>query len=96
MPPDEGFTPEQKNFLQGFAIGADVARAVRGLPILSGSANPQGTTIAVGGNAAPTAVPTPTPTPAAPASPFTLQIEAQDRFLAQGRQLCHEEKAKRE
>ncbi len=33
-----GFTPEQQNYLQGFALGADVARKVRGLPIISGGA----------------------------------------------------------
>ena len=36
------FTAEQKNFLQGFTMGADVSRAVRGLPILSGAAAPGG------------------------------------------------------
>jgi len=86
MPPDKGFNAEQKNFLQGFAIGADVARAVRGLPILSGSVgDPQGSTVTVGSS-----------TPVAPASPFPLQIEAQDRFLAQGKNLTAEEKAKRD
>ena len=89
MSQDEGFSGEQKNFLQGFAMGADVARAVRGLPILSGSAAAPGTTIAVGPAGSNVA-------PSAPSGPFPLQVEAQDRFLAQGKALCIEEKAKRE
>ena len=89
MPQDEGFSPEQKNFLQGFAMGADVARAVRGLPILSGSGGiASGTTVSVGGMSAVEA--------SKPTGPFPLQIEAQDRFIAQGRPICIEEKAKRE
>ena len=90
MADDNGFRDEQKHFLQGFAMGADVARAVRGLPILSGSAAATGTTIAIGPNGASTT------TPSAPSSPYPLQIEAQDRFIAQGKKLCNEEKAKRE
>lgn len=39
---------EQKNYLQGLAMGVDVARAVRGLPILSGVGAPAGTTVQVG------------------------------------------------
>ena len=88
MPPDEEFSAEQKNFLQGFAMGSDVARAVRGLPILSGSAS------APGAKVAPT-VALATAPPKSP-SPFPLQIEAQDQFLAQGKSLTTEEKAKRD
>ena len=88
MPLEDGFKDEQKHFLQGFAMGADVARAVRGLPIVSGSAA-SGTTIAIG----PGAKATP---PAASSGPFPLQNEAQDRFIAQGRAICKEEQAKRE
>jgi ferredoxin-nitrite reductase len=88
----DGFKDEQKHFLQGFAMGADVARAVRGLPILSGSAASPGTTIAVG----PNGTPPPLPSPSQPGGPYPLQVEAQDRFLAQGRALCKEEQAKRE
>jgi len=36
MAEEAGFKDEQKHFLQGFAMGSDVARAVRGLPILAG------------------------------------------------------------
>jgi ferredoxin-nitrite reductase len=93
MPEQNGLTDEQKNYLQGFAMGADVARAVRGLPILSGSAGgngsaPDGTTIRLDPGA-----------PAEPTSPKVaglLQAEAQDRVIAAGKILCKEEKAKRE
>lgn len=81
-------TEEQKNFLQGFAIGADVARAVRGLPILSGSAAAGGTAISIG----PTGVAI---GPAAPSGPERLATDAQNRFIAEGKTLCREEQAKR-
>ena len=41
------FNPEQQSYLQGLAIGTDVARKVLGLPVLSNSAA-QGETIALG------------------------------------------------
>ena len=90
MSKDEGFSGEQKNFLQGFAMGADVARAVRGLPILSGSAAAPGTTIAIGQGGGQKSH------SAGPVGPFPLQVEAQDRFIAQGKAICKEEQAKRE
>ncbi len=92
MSKDGGFADEQKHFLQGFAMGSDVARAVRGLPILSGSGAPPGTTVAIGpGSGA-------APAPAAPRvdSPYPLQIEGQDRFLAQDKAITREERAKRD
>src|SRR5262245_41826322 len=80
-----GLTEEQKNFLQGFAMGADVARAVRGLPILSGSGGAPGAMVRLGPEGA----------SAGPPSPERLQIEAQDRAVAAGKSLCKEEAAKR-
>jgi ferredoxin-nitrite reductase len=80
------FTDEQKNFLQGFAMGADVARAVRGLPILSGSGANLAAKITIG----------PSGTAVAPDEPKPPWIEAQDRFVASGKTLCREEQAKRE
>ena len=71
------FTPEQQNYLQGFALGADVARAVRGLPILSGSATSPGTMIKIGAGAP----------GGGPESPHRA---AQDRFLAEGKTLTAE------
>ncbi|MDR3637751.1 MAG: NirA family protein [Isosphaeraceae bacterium] len=82
MDESKGLSDEQKNFLQGFAMGADVARAVRGLPILSGSATVPGATVSLGPGGA-------------SVGPERLQREAQDRFLAEGKTLTREEQAKR-
>jgi ferredoxin-nitrite reductase len=41
-------TDEQKSYLQGLAMGADVARAVRGLPILSGQGATPGAVVRLG------------------------------------------------
>ncbi|HEX6984015.1 MAG TPA: NirA family protein, partial [Planctomycetaceae bacterium] len=65
------FTPAQQSYLQGFALGADVARAVRGLPVLAGAAAP-------GGAAATVRLGPPAPAP----NPLRPDLEAQDRFLA--------------
>ncbi len=89
---DAGFTKQQQSYLQGFVMGADVARAVRGLPVLSGSAhgngngNGRGATIQIG--------PSPATEPS-PAGPESIHFEAQNRFLAAGKKLCPEEQAKR-
>ncbi len=89
MSDQPGLSEEQKQYLQGFAMGSDVARAVRGLPILSGIGSSCGTSLSVGSQA--------TSTPAGQtSSPETPQITAQNRFLAEGKTLCKEEKAKRE
>ena len=87
MPEPTGMTEEQKNFLQGFAMGADVSRAVRGLPILSGSGGAAGMA---------TATAPATATAVVRLGPEGLQREAQDRVLAAGKTLCKEEKAKRD
>jgi len=84
-------TDEQKNYLQGFAMGSDVARAVRGLPILSGSASAtsSGTTVSIGPVADPgAAFPPSDPT-------YPVQVEAQNRFISGGKSLTKEEQAKR-
>ncbi|WP_339745774.1 NirA family protein [uncultured Rubinisphaera sp.] len=81
------FDDEQKNYLQGFMMGADVSRAVRGLPILSGQGL-KGTSIQVGG--------TTTAVPESIAGPERIHREAQDRFLANKNKLCAEEQAKRD
>ncbi|AGA29881.1 NirA family protein [Singulisphaera acidiphila] len=80
-----GLTEAQKTFLQGFAMGTDVARAVRGLPILSGSAAAPGAVVTLG----------PKGTAVGPPSPERLQVEAQDRAVSGGKVLCKEEAAKR-
>jgi ferredoxin-nitrite reductase len=45
----EGFTEEQQAYLQGLLLGTDVARTIRQLPLLSGFAASNGTTIQIGG-----------------------------------------------
>ncbi len=85
----ESFTDEQKQYLQGFAAGADLARraqsvgvgAIASLPVLGGNGTAasasQGTSITLGGAEA-------------------IHREAQDRFIAAGKKLTPEENAKRE
>jgi ferredoxin-nitrite reductase len=51
MSESQGFTPAQQSYLQGLALGADVARKVRGLPVLAGAAS-RGETIVLGGQLA--------------------------------------------
>jgi ferredoxin-nitrite reductase len=80
-----GLTDEQKNYIQGLAMGVDVARAVRGLPVLSGSGAAPGTVVRIGPGQA-----------TAPYSPRRLEAEAQDRAVAEGKTLTREETAKRE
>ena len=92
MTRDEGgLTDEQKNFLQGFAMGADVARAVRGLPIISGSGSSPGTTVTLGPTSASAAAPV-----GAGDLPYPIQAEAHARTLAEGKKLTREEQAKSE
>ena len=77
MSEKNGFTDEQKNFLQGFAMGSDVARAVKGLPILAGSGgngNGAGSVVQLGPAGARVE---PAPAPALPTSPERLQSELQ-------------------
>jgi len=82
------FTAEQQSYLQGFALGADVARRVQGLPVISNSApgNANSATVTLGPPAIATNV---------PAGPDRRQWEAQDRQVAAGGKLCPEEIAKR-
>ncbi|MCO6045593.1 NirA family protein [Aeoliella sp. ICT_H6.2] len=89
MSQQNGFTDDQKSFLQGFALGSDVARKVRGLPVLSGSADSNGESITVGGATPPAAG-------VLPADPAALHTDAQDRAVAAGGKLAGEEKAKRD
>jgi len=84
-----GFTDAQKQYLAGFTFGADVARAVSKLPILSGSAA-NVTRLSVGG---PGAAINGEPIFKGPDS---LGREAQQVVIASGRKLCKEELAKQE
>lgn len=79
-----GFSAEQRNYLQGLALGSDVRRKVLGLPVLSGSAD-SGTAVTVGAASADV-----------PAVELDIHRAAQDRQVAAGGKLCAEETAKRE
>ncbi len=89
VPPNgaaDGFSDEQKNFLQGFVSGTDLARTSRNLPTFasalgSGSANqttePQSSTRTV------------------PSGPDALHFQGWNRTEAEGEKLCAEEAMKR-
>jgi len=83
----EGFTDQQKNYLQGFMMGADVSRAVRNLPILSGQGDRSGTAVKIGQSGA--------EVDGKPVCLEPIHREAQDRTMAAGKKLCGEEQAKR-
>lgn len=87
-----GFSPEQQSYLQGFALGSDVARKVIGLPIISGSGASPGASVVVGaaGALASGAVEAPSQN-----DPFGLHRVAQDAQVAAGGKLVAEEVAKR-
>lgn len=91
------FSKEQQAYFQGLMLGVDVARKVKNLPVLSGSAT-QGTTFQIGGKAS--TVSKDTNASLATASPATwlpkIHADAQDRFVEAGKTLVAEEKAKRE
>lgn len=89
--PAGGFTSEQQSYLQGFALGTDVARTVQGLPILSGSGG-----VGSGAAAAIQLGPQGATVINAPAAGGSLQRQAQDRWLAAGKSLSREEQAKRD
>lgn len=95
-PQDTAFSESQKQFLSGFAMGADVARTIRGLPVLAGSAAASnegaknGVMVTVGGPAN-----TASETEAA-SGPDRLARAAQDTVLSSGKKLSQEEQAKRE
>lgn len=92
MTPSNGFTDEQKQYLAGWAFGADVARAVHDLPVLANSAA-KGAAIRLGPAGA--AVVT-EPNVAPSTHPDRLTIAAQDRTIAAGGKLVKEEQAKRD
>jgi ferredoxin-nitrite reductase len=79
------FTPEQQQYLQGFVAGAEAGRAARGLPTFAQVAG----TLRV-----------PSEDNGARSMPTTrgedLHRAIQDRFLAEGKKLTAEEKAKRD
>lgn len=80
------FRDDQKQYLQGFVSGADLARAARGLATF-------GATLAAAGLAPASA--NPSAEKPAPTGPDALHIAAQDRALAEGKKLTPQEQAKR-
>ena len=86
-PTDEkGFSEEQKNYLQGYALGSDVAKVVRGLPVISDSARGSSgdAVVQVG------------PAGAQVAGPDAAMHAAMQQTETDGGKLCNEEKAKRD
>ncbi|MEL7267072.1 MAG: NirA family protein, partial [Planctomycetota bacterium] len=79
----------QKQFLSGFAMGNDVARAVKGLPVLAGSAGNQ-TVLQIGGDAATVDGQT------LAVGPERIALRAQYDTESAGGKLCKEEQAKRD
>jgi ferredoxin-nitrite reductase len=75
------FTLEQKNYLEGFAAGSGMAKTVMSLPTFS-------QTLGLPAGPKPRAVED-------SSSPDAIHRAAQDRFIADGRTLSPEEKAKR-
>ncbi len=101
---DGGFDSDQQSYLQGFALGADVARKVRGLPVLTdsaaapaapaapaGPAGPAGSVVQVGPAGAIADAAANVPTALTP-----VHAEAQHRTIEAGGKLSKEEAAKRE
>lgn len=89
-----GFSESQQQFLAGLVFGADVARAVTGLPILSGSATAKGscTGTAPGRETGNLEV----HGASVVSGPDRAARQAQDETLAAGGKLSREEQAKRE
>ena len=82
---DQAFSEAQKQYLSGLMMGADVARTVRGLPVLAGGGETAGTSIRVGGD-----------TPGHHQDPAQDALQAQNEQQAAGGKLCKEEQAKRD
>jgi len=83
---EKGFSDSQKNYLQGYALGSDVAKVVRGLPVISDSAR-------AGSNDAVVQV---GPGGAQMIGPDAAMHSAIQQTEAAGGKLCNEEKAKRD
>ncbi|MEM8734541.1 MAG: NirA family protein [Planctomycetota bacterium] len=82
---ENAFSEAQKQYLAGLAMGADVARAAQGLPVLANSAGGSGETVQIGGN-----------NPNHPLAPEHIAYEAQTSTKTGGSKLCKEEVAKSE
>ena len=85
---EQPFSDAQKQFLSGFTMGTDVARAVNKLPILSGAAARSGSTISMGVNGAAING------QSLSVGPEKIALQAQRDVVGSGTKLCNEEKAK--
>ncbi len=86
---NQNLTESQKQYLAGLMMGSDVARSVRGLPILAGSANPtaaNGVSLQIGASKSNLG--------AGPTAPEQIAYAAQQAVLDSGKKLSTEEKAK--
>lgn len=83
------FSESQKQYLAGFAMGNDVARAVRGLPVLSGSGSTGSTVQIAGGQIRIDGGSIPT-------GPERIAYDAQTATMNAGGKLSVEEKAKQD
>ena len=90
MADDKSFSEAQKQFIAGYAMGSDVFRAVRGLPVLAGSGSANGSTISLNGNGATING------EALSVGPERIALQAQADTVAGGKKLCNEEKAKQD
>lgn len=90
MSENQSFSEEQKQYLSGFAFGADVARAVSGLPVLSGSGGDTSSSIQLAASGATV------DGKAIPVGPESIALQAQAETTAAGKKLCKEELAKQE
>ena len=90
MSDNKSFSDEQKQYLSGFAFGADVARAVSGLPVLSGSGGSASSSIELAASGATV------DGKAIPVGPESIALQAQAETTAAGKKLCKEELAKQE
>ncbi len=77
------FTEEQKQYLQGFLSGANLARSSKGLPTLSGSLNLNGASNSHANH------------DSGPPTPDKYGWEAQNEAIAAGKKLTEQEEAKR-
>ena len=75
---ENGFSESQKQYIAGLTLGVDVARTIRSLPVLAGSAAANsplvGTTVRVGDRAT-------------PSLPERIAYDAQDGSVAAGKTL---------
>ena len=90
MSDSKSFSEEQKQYLSGFTFGADVARAVSGLPVLSNVGGAGGSQINLGGGGATV------DGKVLPVGPERIALQAQADTVAAGKKLCKEELAKQE